>query len=195
MTSPSSPVGPQIPPGPTWVGTEVWRRWTPQASEDEPVLGSAVDAFFAGDLPAGRAAEHWLKHHSLQNHPSTVTRLVILEGRVEGFYALCSAQVELRTSDRKKLGVEHPVQPAALIAWIAKRCDARIPGELLFRHALAVAQEVAASQGAVVIVADPFDGASELVWLAEPYNFRRSRSDVPGGRGLKRLWKPLFPKV
>src|SRR5215213_1222195 len=74
---------------PTIPRTRTWRRACRTSSRK--------------DTEGGRAATDWLKYHSLANHPSTVTRLVVRAGLVEGFYALCSAEVRLTQRHRKKL--------------------------------------------------------------------------------------------
>ena len=87
-------------------------------------------------------------------------------------------------------GFSHPVQPAALIAWLAKDRRAEINGIELVYHAVVTARRVAEEQGAIALVLDPFDAASERIWTSPPYNFRRSLTPVGG---LRRLWMPLFP--
>jgi hypothetical protein len=171
---------------------QVWVRWTPEAAED-PVLAAAVADFKAkGNSEAARAATAWLKERSLPNYRTTVTWLMLNEAEdfVEGYYSLASSQVELRTDHRKALGpTEYPIQPAALITWIAKDGRAGISGKQLLAHAVAVAARVARLQGVVAIVLDPFDDGTAKIWKAAPYNFKTSLTRSADGR--RRLWRHL----
>lgn len=123
----------------------------------------------------------------------TVTRLLLRDERVEGFYAICSAQVRLSQRDRKELTsvhhhTLHPIQPAALVAWIAKRHDAEISGRKLVAHAVFVASQVAELQGTIALVLDPHDGEVSRVWR-ERYGFRPAVAEE--GKRTRRLWLPL----
>jgi hypothetical protein len=123
----------------------------------------------------------------------TVTRLLLRDERVEGFYAICSAQVRLSQRDRKELTsghhhTLHPIQPAALVAWIAKRHDAEISGRKLVAHAVFVASQVAELQGTIALVLDPHDGEVSRVWR-ERYGFRPAVAEE--GKPTRRLWLPL----
>lgn len=170
---------------------DTWIKWTPETAVASPELVEMVEDFDAGPSEAGVASTRFLQEEALDNHGSTITRIMVWNGRVEGFYALCSASVELRQSDRKRAGgYRHAVQPASLIAWMARdhRCDLR--GPEIVMHAFATARRVAADQGSVALVLDPFDAASEAVWLSDRYAFRRSATEV---KGIRRLWMPLQP--
>jgi hypothetical protein len=84
--------------------------------------------------------------------------------------------VRLSQRDRKELTsghhhTLHPIQPAALVAWIAKRHDAEISGRKLVAHAVFVASQVAELQGTIALVLDPHDGEVSRVWR-ERYGFR-----------------------
>src|SRR4051812_9645797 len=123
---------------------ESWHVWSPTIADDPAYahLAEGVQDFESKDTEGGRAATDWLKYHSLANHPSTVTRLVVRAGLVEGFYALCSAEVRLTQRHRKELEEDdenthrlHPRQGASLIAWVAKHREATVPGELILLHA------------------------------------------------------------
>jgi hypothetical protein len=80
---------------------ERWVRWVPDVEHQDPALARQVGAFEPVDTPAGQAAARWLKEKALINHPSTVTRLLLRDERVEGFYAICSAQVRLSQRDAR----------------------------------------------------------------------------------------------
>lgn len=171
---------------------QIWIRWTPEVAED-PTLAAAVADFKAkGGSDAARAATVWLKERSLPNYRTTVTWLMLNEAEdfVEGYYSLASAQVELRTDHRKTLGpTEYPIQPAALITWIAKDERTTISGKQLLAHAVAIAAKVARLQGVVAIVLDPFDDDTAKIWKAAPYKFKTSMTRSADGQ--RRLWRHL----
>jgi hypothetical protein len=178
---------------------ESWHVWSPEIADDPAYayLAEGVRDFESKDTEAGLAATDWLKHHALPNHPSTVTRLVVSDGRVAGFYALCSAEVTLTQRHRKELQEEenthrlHPRQGASLIAWVAKHREATFPGELILLHAVWVATTVAALQGNILLTVDSFDESAAERWQ-ERYGFRMSQSpDERGPHRLSRLWLPL----
>jgi choline dehydrogenase-like flavoprotein len=184
------------------VGDERWYRWLPDIAEEAVFsdIAAAVDAFVSMDTEPGRAATDWLKHESLANHPSTVTWLLVQDGRVEGYHAMCSAEITLTERHRRQL-VEadrthrlHPRQGASLIAWIAKHREANIPGELLALHAVWVAMEVAQLQGNIALAVDPFDEDTAEFWQ-DRYGFRAaSGADRGQSNRPLRLWLPLHPR-
>ena len=167
-------------PEPSWVTL-------PPADVEAPAqLRDALDTFDAGERPAADAAARWLKTQALGAYQTARTRLLVVEHRVAGFYSLASAQVALRQHDRRRLGVD-PVQvPAALVAWIAKDAGADTDGKTLLLHAAATARRVAALQATAVMVVDPFDAETTMMWRAR-FGFRPSAE--PAER--KRLWLPL----
>ena len=179
---------------------ESWHVWSPQVADDSAYsyLADGVLEFESKDTDSGRAATDWLKYQALANHPSAVTRLVVRDGRVEGFYALCSAEVKLTQRSRKELREDeenthrlHPRQGASLIAWVAKHREATIPGELILLHAIWVATTVAGLQGNILLTVDSFDESIAEFWQ-DRYGFRMSRSADDGGPDrLLRLWLPL----
>jgi hypothetical protein len=165
------------------------RSWlTLPASGEElpPELTVAIDTFDAGEREAAKAATHWLKHNAGRHYDTARTRLLVADGRVLGFYALASAQVKLRGTDRQQsfAGVEHSI-PAALIAWIAKAQDAAIEGREILLHAAATARRATEHQATAVLVVDPFDDDTSQMWQ-ERFGFRAS-----AGRHSKRLWVSL----
>jgi hypothetical protein len=175
---------------------QVWVRWTPEIAEDYPAIADAVADFKAKGMKKGKdaadAATCWLKERSLPNYRTTVTWLMLnpAEDFVEGYYSLASAQVELRTDHRKKLGPsEYPIQPAALITWIAKDERSDIGGKQLLAHAVGIAVKVAQLQGVVAIVLDPFDDETAKIWRGAPYNFKSSLTKSADGQ--RRLWRHL----
>jgi hypothetical protein len=138
-------------------------------------------------LEAGREAAAWLRDRALDEYGSSITYLMLRKGRVEAFYALCSAEVLLTGGDRTKLfrgsrANSHEVsrrQPASLIAWAAKRTDGGGNcGALIMGHALATAWEVAELQGNIALVLDPYDEQTAEMWLAMDL----SSSDAPRTR-------------
>ena len=172
-----------------------WYHWTP-ANAESPVYGDiarGVAEFESLDTPAGQAATAWLKEDALPNHPSTITYLLVLGGRVEGYFALASSSVELTQRHRRQLKAgqkDYPLDPtqgATLVAWIAKHRDTVVSGRSLFVYAISIAQEAALLQGAVTFVLDPYDEETAERW-AQNYGFKNARS--PRG-GSPRLWIPL----
>lgn len=167
-------------PQPSWV------TLPPPHVEVPTQLRDALDAFDAGDRPAADAACRWLKDQALVVHQTARTRLLVAEDRVLGFYSLASAQVALSQRDRRRLGVD-PVQvPAALVAWIAKSASADIDGKTLLLHAAATARRAAILQATSVLVVDPFDEETAMMWRTR-FGFRSSAE--PAER--KRLWLAL----
>lgn len=175
---------------------EDWIRWTPDTAK-APELAAAVQAFEPLGCDAGHEAASWLKQTALQNHGSTVTYLMVADGRVEAFYAICSAQVRLTKRERRDLRdreeelLLHPIQPASLLAWIARHRDSSNGlGYQILLHALSTAQAVAELQGNIAFVLDPFDEESAEMW-DRSYGFRRSQEELRSG--LRRRWMPLLP--
>jgi hypothetical protein len=175
---------------------QIWVRWTPEVAEQHPNIADAVADFRAKGTERGKeaalAATRWLRERSLPNYRTTVTWLMLnpAEDFVEGYYSLASAQVELRTDHRKALeSSEYPIQPAALITWIAKDERTRITGKQILAHAVGIAVKVAQLQGVVAIVLDPFDDETAKIWRAAPYNFKSSMTRSADGR--RRLWRHL----
>jgi hypothetical protein len=117
---------------------------------------------------------------------------LVIDHQVSGFYSLASAQVALRPQHRRSLGLDQSVVsvPAALVAWIAKDTRSEIDGADLLRHAAATARRAATLQASAVLVVDPYDDETALMWR-ERFGFRSS-----GETGaLKRLWLPLHPSA
>jgi len=191
-------------------GDETWVRFTPEVVEDlgddRDALLNAVERFESVDCPAGRAAADWLREDSLDNHGSTVTYLLLRDGRVEGFYALSSAQVRLSMRHRRQLVNDRgeryldlrPLQPASLVAWIAKRNGAESTGRELLMHAFSTALQASELQASIALVLDPYDEETAEMWLRyEGVQFRRSApaanepGEVDGEPPPRRLWAPL----
>ncbi len=142
--------------------------------------------FDAGPRPAAAAASSWLKTQSVASYQTSRTRLLVADHRILGFYSLASAQVALNQRDRRRLGVEPVRVPAALVTWIAKDRTADIDGELLLLHAAAIARRAAALQATSLLVVDPFDNDTSVMWR-ERFGFRPSAEPTDP----KRLWLPL----
>lgn len=169
-------------PQPTWITL-------PSRDEELPTeLQLALDDFDAGERAAARAAGAWLRTQAVAAHQTSRTRLLIADRRVAGFYSLASAQVELSQRDRRRVGVAPVRVPAALITWIAKDKRAEIDGKLLLLHATAIARRAAELQATSVLVVDPFDEETAIMWR-ERYGFRASVET----RKPKRLWLQLQP--
>jgi hypothetical protein len=163
--------------------------WITLPSRDEELPGEsrwALDDFDAGERAAAHAAGTWLRTRAVADHQTSRTRLLIAGGRVAGFYSLASAQVELSQRDRRRAGVVPVRVPAALITWIAKDRRAVVDGKLLLLHAAATARRAAELQATSVLVVDPFDEETAVMWRAR-YGFRPSAET----REPKRLWLAL----
>lgn len=169
-------------PEPTWI------TLPPESSDVPAELRTAIDAFDPGPRPAARAAAHWFTTQALAAYETSRTRLLVTEHRVSGFYSLASAQVALRPQHRQALGLDQGVVsvPAALVAWIAKDTRSEIDGADLLRHATATARRAAALQAAALLVVDPYDEETALMWR-DRFGFRSSSEKG----ALKRLWLPL----
>lgn len=171
-------------PETSWVTLPITEEQPP------PSVRAALDEFDGGGSPAGRAATEWLQNEALAAHRTSRTRLLIMEGRLAGYYSLASAQVALRQRDRKRLGLTRTVVsvPATLVTWMAKDRHAPIDGSDLLLHAAGTARQAAAFQASALLVVDPFDEGTARIWR-ERYGFRSSAE--PGS--AKRLWLPLHP--
>jgi hypothetical protein len=172
-----------------------WYQWTPANAESAVYedIARGVAEFESLDTPAGAAATAWLKEDALPNHPSTITYLLVLGDRVDGYFALASSSLELTQRHRRQLKpgqkdyLLDPTQGASLVAWIARHRDAAVSGRSLFLYAISVAQDVARLQGTVAFVLDPYDEETAERW-AKRYGFKSARTP----RGEKpRLWIPL----
>jgi hypothetical protein len=174
----------------------LWCRWPP-AEDDEVEYAKvlrAVSEFEPLENDAGREAAQWLKEKALLNHPATLTYLLLCDERVEGFFAICSASVELTQSHRKKLASNHggdhllPTQGASLVTWLAKHREGRATGRQIMAHGVSIAREVAGLQGNLAFVLDPFDDKTKAMW-EEKFKFKKSKTKM--GEGPHRLWAPL----
>ncbi len=138
-------------------------------------------------------ATRWLREDALLDHPSTITYVLLLDGRIEGYFAMASGSVTLTQRHRRSLRsgqrdyLLSPTQGASLIAWLARHRDAETTGRTIFLYALSVALKVARIQGTPVAVLDPFDDETATLW-EKRYGFRRSQT--PGGNDV-RMWMPL----
>jgi hypothetical protein len=114
-------------------------RYVPENLERFPGLDEAVKAFHAGERPAARAAEAWLKAIDLSRPPESATRLYFVDGLLRGFYSLANGQVTIASRRRERLGLARKVQPAVILTWIAKSgvhpCDgAAMVEDAVFRR-------------------------------------------------------------
>jgi hypothetical protein len=166
-----------------------WFAWDPDTAIHDERLDRAVSEFEPVPCAAGWAAARWLKEDSLASHGLTVTYLAVVDMRVEGFYALCAAEVEISSRQRAGLRLQHPRQGVALAVWLARRTGGRLSGLALIAHALARAEAVAELQGLCGLALDPYDEETAVVWRSAPYRFLPSRTTC--ANGLARLWKPL----
>lgn len=137
---------------------EFWYRWRPAFAESAAYadIAEAVERFEPVDNDAGHAASNWLKHSSLDDYPSTATWLAYHNQRLEGFFAICSAEITLSERQRKeRLGREgrshehrlHPQQPASLITWLGKHAETTMAGDSIIRYAAYIATQVLSYKG------------------------------------------------
>lgn len=173
-----------------------WVGWTPRAARD-PELVTAVRAFEPVNNPAGHRNAAWLKQEAVANHPSTFTHLLIVDGRVEGFFALCSGTAKLSQRHRRSLQhheAEHelnPRQSVAHVAWIAKHRDTSVGGAELIAQAIGVALEVVEyGQGQIALSLDAFDERTAEMWQKR-YGFRRSQP-LDREQGRIPMWRTIM---
>ncbi|MDQ5822207.1 MAG: hypothetical protein M3540_12270 [Actinomycetota bacterium] len=170
-----------------------WIEWTPEVAAQREDIRAAVMRFTAPQRhEAGVRATEWLRESALQAHPGCVTRLMMSEGVVQGFYALAMSEVVLAQRGRKELGSDFPRQGAVLITWFAR---AENPTEsdvaaTMLHHAVAVARNAARAVGASVIALDPWDDDVDRYWR-ETWGFKPSQTEFR--ERPKRLWRVLFP--
>jgi len=165
-----------------------WVRLHDSAGEPYDELLPAIEEFDAGPRAAAVEATGWLKDGALRGESTARTRLMVARGRVLGFHALASTEVELRSKHRRGLrGADPDVVrvPGTLVAWLAKAHDSDIGGELLLMHAVATARQASEFQATTVLVVDAYDEETEIMWR-ERFRFRSSADPRP-----RRLWLPL----
>lgn len=126
----------------------------------------------------------------MANHGLTVTYLLLLNMRVEGFYSLSSGEIQVSTSQQHRYGLSHPRQGVALILWIAKGCNTTVTGSEILAHAVARACIASTVQGVAGIALDPYDAETAAMWQGPPHHFLQSNTKLRK-EGLKRLWRPL----
>ena len=165
-----------------------WVRLHDLAGEPHEELLPAIEDFDAGPRAAAVEATGWLKDGALRGESTARTRLMVARGRVLGFYALASTEVELRSKDRRRLrGADPDVVrvPGTLVAWLAKARDNDVDGETLLMHAAATARRAREFQATTVLVVDAYDEDTETMWRKR-FGFRSSSDPRP-----RRLWLPL----
>lgn len=169
-----------------------WLAWTPEVAEERPEVMDSVRAFECLPNAAGRAATAWLRDEALREFPGCRTYLLLFRGTVQGYYALTTGTAELRSSDRKKLDVQHPTVGAVLIVWLGRCVAAEMNdvGRHLLLHAVAVARRGAEHVGGEVLALDPYDEETAEFWRSR--GFRNSRTRVAEGKPL-RMWQVLYP--
>jgi len=169
----------------------VFLRWTPASAEEYPELVAEIAVFDAGEREAAKQAASWLRERSLLVPAESVTRLLLDNGHLVGFYALASGATELTRSQRRALGAsDRRTQPATLLTQIAR--DIRAPdgtGSQLLQHAWAIAQRGADEIAATVLAVDPYDSQTAEMWVNH-WGFHDSAGPGPGGQE-QRLWIPL----
>jgi hypothetical protein len=170
-----------------------WIHLTAEQLSADSALVRAIERFGAPPGRAGDAAASWLKGRALKEVGHIATYVLLVKGKVAGFYSLGMSEVELRTQHRKEVSASHPRQGAVLILWLARAADTSVDAETILRHAVGVARIGSRRVGAAVIAVDPFDAATEDYWR-EHFGFRASltkRRDADGEE-RSRLWMPLL---
>lgn len=169
-----------------------WYRWRPQNAESAAYeeIAEGVSTFEPVDNEAGHAGATWLKEASLLDYPSTATWLLYDGGRLHGYFAICSSSFQLRDGEQKD-GIkkllsrgESRREPCSEIIWFCRHRDSAFKGRSIFLQAAYVAQQVAAIQGNIAMVVNPYDDATAKL-LQERYNFLRSTKQGA-------LWYPLY---
>lgn len=171
-----------------------WVHLTAEQLAADPTLGEAIHRFQSVDVPAGRAAEEFLKGHALSQTETIATYVLLDGGEIAAFYSLGMGSLELRTSHQGHVGVEHPRPGAVLILWLARAAGSQVSVDEILTHAVGMGQYGARHVGAAVIALDPYDASTEVFWR-ERFGFRTSRTRLPDANGEQRarLWNPLFP--
>jgi hypothetical protein len=158
-----------------------WYRWTP-AHADSPLyadIAAAVQAFQPMPYPGSQAAAKWLKEKALDQHPGTTTHLLIGNGRLDGFVALRTGSIVLK-SDEKPQGESFG---AIVIRWMARNREASGLGEKMLTFAMALATEAGEKLGVAALLLRPFDVREAEFWK-ERFNFM-------GSFEAGYLWMPL----
>ena len=158
-----------------------WYRWTP-AHADYPLyadIAAAVQAFQPIPYPGGQAAAKWLKEDALEQFPGTTTYLLIGDKRLDGFVALRTGSIVLK-SDKKPQGESFG---ALVIRWMARNQEASGTGEELLTFTLALATEAGEKLGLVALLLEPFDEREAEVW--------KKKFDFMGSFDSGYLWMPL----
>jgi hypothetical protein len=170
-----------------------WIEWSSEVANACPDVADAVARFEApGDREAGRAATEWLRERAADAHPGCVTRLLLADGEIQGYYSTSMSEVKLNSRHQDELGEQHPRQGAVLIAWLARSNDALVDNVAnhLLLHAMGSAREHATAVGATVLALDPYDEETAEL-CRKKYKFKTSQTDR--GSKPRRLWVPLFP--
>jgi hypothetical protein len=87
-------------------------------------------------------------------------------------------------------GLHYSTQPAILLAQFARAVHTPGIGEELLRHASSTARKALRYVGASVLVVDPFDAPTAMMWR-DQFGFRASKHPVPGKPELYRMWTSL----
>jgi hypothetical protein len=165
-----------------------WFRWRPGREKQLAFadIARAVEEFEPVPRDAGYAAANWLKNEALRDYPATATWLNYENGRVEGFFAIRSGNFQLKEKATHRLPGPGILKPASQIVWMCKHAKAGIRGDRLISRATGVAIEVAAVQGNIALVINPYDGPTAKM-LHDKYAFLRCE-----GRSGQ-LWLPVLP--
>lgn len=164
-----------------------WFRWRP-AAESELVysdIARAIAEFKPKNKGAGKEAAEWLKEKAISDYPASATWVFYDNGRIEGFFSICSGNFKLRERAIKdRLPGGGMLKPASEITWLCKHAEAVVGGQWLLMRATSIAREVAKIQGNIALVINPYDGDTARM-LREKHSFLEE--DPRSGK----LWLPL----
>jgi hypothetical protein len=153
-----------------------------------PELGEAIRSFEPVPGPAGESVAEWLAERALNEPQEATVRVRLSHGKVTGVYALCAAQIALSREERAQLGgVHYRTQPAILLAQFARAADTPGIGDEMLRHADTSARRALLYVGATVLVVDPFEQDTAVMWQ-QRFGFQDSEQPVPGNLRLRRQW-------
>lgn len=168
-----------------------WHLWTIGKAAEFPATARATQRFTAfrdGNRAAADALTHWFRTEATEPYVSTYVSIV--DGEVECFAALQSSSVGTTGREAKRLRIPDRTRiPATLVTHLAR--DQRSvsgTGQKALLFCARIARRVDAIQRTVVLVLDPFDSATEAMWLNR-HRLRPTAEITPGG--YRRLYVPL----
>jgi hypothetical protein len=166
---------------------EGWIRWRPELAEsgEYEEVAEAIEEFVPPCNIAGETCGEWLKTSALRDYPYTATWILYHQGMIHGFFALRSSVISTTIQDGGREWKE-PL-PCSQVVWLCKRDGGKFHGRAIINAAIGRAQEVAAVQGNVALVIEPFDDdVAELL---------QSRHEFFRAAEHGHLWVPLYSRI